>query len=637
MSEKRILVVEDEAIVAMDIQVNLENLGYIVPVMVSSGEEALKKAEEFRPDLVLMDIMLKGDMDGIDAADRIRSDLDIPVVYLTAYADDDTLSRAKITEPFGYIVKPFTERELHSTIEMAIYRHRAETELKKTKEWLATVLRSIGDAVITTDSNGLVTSMNPVAEALTGWKEDEAKGKRMTEVFHIINEQTRKRVENPVEKVLRNGVVVGLANHTVLIDRQGTEHFIDDSAAPIKNDMGEIQGVVLIFRDITEKRKMLAQAQQAQKMEAIGVLAGGIAHDFNNLLMGIQGNASLMMLGMDPGHAHYRRLKDIEQFVQRGANLTRQLLGFARGGKYQVAQVNINELIEENSSLFGRTKKEITIYTKYYDGLWKVDGDRGQLDQALLNLYVNAWQAMPEGGSIYIHTENVDIDDSFVRPYKVEPGRYVKISVADNGVGMDEKTKRRIFEPFFTTKEMGTGTGLGLSAVYGIIKNHGGFIDVLSSKGEGATFEIYLPASKGKGDGDKKTKLIDDDIPIGTETILFVDDEEMVMNVGAEILERLGYTVQTAGSGKEAIRICTENRGKFDLVILDMIMPGMGGRIVYEKIKEADPDVKILLSSGYSIDTHALELLKKGCSGFIQKPFGLKSLSQKVREVLDGR
>ena len=264
MSEKQILVVEDEAIVAMDIQVSLENLGYSVPAIVSSGEEALKKAEEFRPDLVLMDIMLKGDMNGIDAADRIRSDLDVPVVYLTAYADDDTLNRAKITEPFGYIVKPFTERELHSTIEMAIYRHRAEIELKKTKEWLATVLRSIGDAVITTDDKGLVTSMNPVAEALTGWKEDEAKGKRMTEVFNIINEQTRKRVENPVEKVLRNGVVVGLANHTVLIDRQGTEHFIDDSAAPIQNEKGDTQGVVLIFRDITEKRKMLAQAQQAQ-------------------------------------------------------------------------------------------------------------------------------------------------------------------------------------------------------------------------------------------------------------------------------------------------------------------------------------------------------------------------------------
>ena len=252
-------------------------------------------------------------------------------------------------------------------------------------------------------------------------------------------------------------------------------------------------------RDITQLKKLEDQLQQAQKMESIGTLAGGIAHDFNNLLMGIGGRTSLMLMDSDSSHPYFENLKEIEAYVKSAAELTKQLLSFARGGKYEVKTTDLNEFIKKQNRLFGRTKKEITIRERYEKNLWTVEMDQGQIEQVLLNLYVNSWQAMSRGGDLYIQTENIVIDESFNRPYHVEPGKYVKVSVADTGVGMDEATQQRIFDPFFTTKEIGRSTGLGLASAYGIIKNHGGFIDVYSEKGEGATFNIYLPALKKSG------------------------------------------------------------------------------------------------------------------------------------------
>lgn len=253
MSGARILIVEDEGIEALDMQHRLISLGYTAPDIVSTGEEAVKKTEETSPDLVLMDIMLHGEMDGVAVAEQIQARFDIPVIYITAYADEDTLHRAKITEPYGYLVKPFRERELHITIDMALYKHKMERKLKESEKWFATTLRSIGDAVIATDKNGLVTFMNPVAEELMGWKLEEILNKKLIEVFNIINMYSRKPAENPVTSVLLEGRTIGLANHTILIARDGTEIPIDDSAAPIKDDKEKIVGVVFVFRDITER------------------------------------------------------------------------------------------------------------------------------------------------------------------------------------------------------------------------------------------------------------------------------------------------------------------------------------------------------------------------------------------------
>ena len=400
-------------------------------------------------------------------------------------------------------------------------------------------------------------------------------------------------------------------------------------------------GTVVVVHDVTdrkrakeEKGRLEEQFQRAQKMEAIGTLAGGIAHDFNNILMAIQGRTSMMLMNKDFSHPDFGHLRGIEGYVGNAADLTKQLLGFARGGKYEVRPTDLNELIRKENRMFGRTKKEITIHEKYVKNLWPVEVDRGQIQQVLLNLYVNAWQAMPGGGNIYLETENVTLDDNYVKPFSVEPGRYVKISIADTGIGMDKAIQERIFDPFFTTKEMGLGTGLGLASAYGIIKNHGGFIDVYSEKDHGATFRIYLRASEKEVMEEKKPA---GDTLKGFETVLFVDDESMVTEVSEGLLELLGYKVFIAKSGKEAIKIYKEKKDRIDIVMLDMIMPEMSGGETYDRMKDINPKVKVLLSSGYSINGQATGILDRGCNGFIQKPFKIKKLSQKLREILDER
>ncbi|MCD6185626.1 MAG: response regulator, partial [Deltaproteobacteria bacterium] len=309
MPKIRILIVEDEAIVAQDLKTILENLGYEVPAIAASGEEAVESALALSPDLVLMDIKLKGNIDGIEAVSRIRKKIDLPVIYLTAYADGDTLKRAKITTPLSYMLKPFDEKELHTAIEIGLYKHKMELKLKKLKEWLITVLKSIGDAVITTDNQGRVIFMNPVAEKLTGWNHKDASNKNLTEVFNIVNEQTNAVVKNPVNNVLETGLVVGLANNTMLISKNGQTRPIDDSAAPVKDEKGNVSGVVLIFRDVTEKREIEQERLKTQKLDSLGILAGGIAHDFNNILTGILGNITLSKMYLDANDRAYSKLE----------------------------------------------------------------------------------------------------------------------------------------------------------------------------------------------------------------------------------------------------------------------------------------------------------------------------------------
>ena len=384
-----------------------------------------------------------------------------------------------------------------------------------------------------------------------------------------------------------------------------------------------------------EKKNLEVKLRQFQKMEAIGTLAGGIAHDFNNLLMGMQGRVSLMQMGKDASHPDSEHLKVIEDNVKSAADLTKQLLGFARGGKYEVKPTDVNEVVNKSADMFGRTKKEIKIHRKSQKEIRTVEVDQGQIEQVLLNLYVNAWQAMPGTGEIYLETENVSLDASFVKPYGVKPGRYVKISVADTGVGMDKATQQRIFDPFFTTKKMGRGTGMGLASAYGIIKNHDGIIHVYSEKDKGTTFNIYLPATDAKGTAQRAESESRSEILRGTETVLLVDDEEMIIDVGQELLTTLGYTVLLAKSGREGIEIYKKNKDKIDMVLLDMIMPEMSGSETYARLKEINPDIKVLLLSGYSINGPAKEILARGCNGFIQKPFSMKNLSQRLREILD--
>jgi signal transduction histidine kinase/CheY-like chemotaxis protein len=383
---------------------------------------------------------------------------------------------------------------------------------------------------------------------------------------------------------------------------------------------------------LEEEVEMQKRLAESEKFRALGQMATGVAHDFNNLLMGIQGNTSLMLLEIGSSHPHYERLKNIEESVKSGAELTKQFLGFSRDGKYGVKPTDPNDLIEKSSRMFGRTKKEINIHIKYQKDIWAVEVDQGQIEQALLNLYVNAWQAMSGGGELYIATQNITLNKKFTRPYQVTAGKYVKISVTDTGAGMDKATQQKIFEPFFTTKEMGRGTGLGLASVYATIQNHSGIIKVSSKKGQGTTFTIYLPASE-------KEVIVEKGLPEellkGTGTVFLVDDEDIIIDVGQEFLKALGYKVLVARGGKEAIDVYKANKDRIDMVILDMIMPGMGGGETYDRMKEINPDIKVLLSSGYSIDGQATGILERGCDGFIQKPFTMKELSGKIRKVIE--
>lgn len=503
-------------------------------------------------------------------------------------------------------------------------RQKARQEI----EYLASVVRHSQDAIIGTDLDCRVTSWNKAAEKIFGYEEKEAVGNF---IDIIVPDEQRKECHLFVEEIGEGRVIEHY--ETIRKTRDGRSIDVDLTLSPIKDSEGDIIGVSFIARDITYQKELEAKLLLAQKMESIGTLAGGIAHDFNNSLMGIQGYASLMLLNIDPSHPHHDMLRKIEKQVQNASALTKQLLGFAKGGRYEARPTNLNELIERSSEMFGRTKKEIFVHRKFEKDLWTVEVDQGQMEQVLLNLYVNAWHAMPGVGNLYLKTSNVALDESYVKPYDVKPGNYAKISVTDTGEGMDEKTLQRIFDPFFTTKEMGRGTGLGLASVYGIVTNHKGIINVYSEKGYGATFNIYLPASK-KGIT-PPTWMVADEVKKGTETIFLVDDEERVLDAARAMLAHLGYTVLVAQGGEEAWASYQDNRDRIDLVILDMIMPGMSGGEVYDRIKALNPDVKVILSSGYSLDGKASEILERGTNAFIQKPFSITDLSRKVREVID--
>jgi two-component system cell cycle sensor histidine kinase/response regulator CckA len=516
-----------------------------------------------------------------------------------------------------------------------VERKRVEKSLKKSEEKYRSILDSISDGYTETDFSGRYVYMNKEAYEFMGYTKEEYLGRHYKKT---MTPETAKKVFEVYSGVYKTGKPATMFTYDI-IKKDGSIKSIETNVSLKRDDSGNPNGLAALSWDITgrkkqeaEKKKLEAQLQQAQKMESIGTLAGGIAHDFNNLLMGILGNTSLLFVDLDQSHPYYENLSEIEGYAKSAANLTRQLLGFARGGKYEVKTTNLNELIKTHNKMFGRTKKEITIKEKYEKKLWAVEVDQVQIEQVLMNLYVNAWHAMLDGGQIYVQTENVKLDKKYKQPFQVNPGRYVKISVTDTGTGMDEKTQLKIFDPFFTTKEKEKGTGMGLSSVYGIIKNHSGFVIVNSSLGEGATFDIYLPASKKKIEKAKKTKEV---LLKGTGTILLIDDEPKILNINEKVMNIAGYKVLTAIGGEKGVEKYKNNQDTIDIVILDMIMPEISGSQTYDRLKEINPDVKVLLSTGYSLDGKAKDILNKGCDGFIQKPFDMKQLSKKLSDILN--
>ena len=505
--------------------------------------------------------------------------------------------------------------------------------LGEAKEEWERSFNTINDAIVLMDCHGMAVRMNVAAKTLLEpHMMDILSGKCFLQ--QGVRAQASGEKENGPAAVVETGA-------EEISDPTSGRHF-EIKSLPRFDPIGRWIGFVHVGRDITSRKKMEAEKEklqtqllQAQKMEAIGTLAGGIAHDFNNILAGIQGYISIMLLDLKSDHPFYSKFRKVEHQINSGASLTRQLLGFARSGKYEVKPTNLNDVLEKISEIFSHTHKEISVSKDFQKELWPVEVDRKQIEQVFLNLFINAWQAMPGVGDLSLETRNVVLNGLDVRHRGVEPGEYVKISVTDTGVGMDEKIKERIFDPFFTTKEPGKGTGLGLTSASGIIKSHGGFIIVQSEIGHGSTFNIHLPAS------DKRLvtemEVVEQKILKGGETILLVDDERSIAEVMREILESLGYRVMTAGSGQEAIAIYMEKGKEIDLVILDMIMPGMGGGKAFAALREIDPGVRVILSSGYSADGEVRQILEKGCNSFIQKPFRIAEISKKIRDVLDNK
>ena len=508
---------------------------------------------------------------------------------------------------------------------------KLEEALEKSEEKYRQLIEYSSEAIFIV-TNGKISYANNSTQKMIGYPLEDLK---LISFINLMISEDREMVFNRQKAILQG---YESANHyTFRIEtKEGSTIWVEADSVAIQWE--GVTSTLNFMRDITKQKKTETRLLQAQKMESIGTLAGGIAHDFNNLLMGIQGHTSLSLLKLNKNDIHYEHLyehiKTIETLVTSGANLTKQLLGFARGGKYEVKRADLNTLIEKTSKTIGRTKKEIRIHRNLEKDLWPTDVDQGQIEQVLLNLFVNAWQAMPNGGDLYIETKNIFLDEDRFKAYGKRKGRYVKISVTDTGIGMDEKTKERIFEPFFTTKEMGHGTGLGLASVYGIIKNHNGFINVYSEKGKGTTFNIYLPASTPDDQKDEDRELdVAGDI-LCTETVLLVDDETMVLNVASDMMRTMGYTVITASDGSTAVNLYRENHQRIDLVMLDMVMPDMSGSDVFDEIKKINPQAKVLLSSGYSLNGQASRIMERGCDGFIQKPFTLDEISTLLRQIL---
>jgi two-component system, cell cycle sensor histidine kinase and response regulator CckA len=502
---------------------------------------------------------------------------------------------------------------------------------------LSATLTSIGDAVIATDRAGDITFMNSVAEALTGWRQAEAKRKPLQTVLHLIKEDTREEISGLVPKALRENAAVSMTERAHIISKDATEIAIEHTAAPLRDEDGKVRGVILVFRDVTGRRQLEEQLSHSQKMEAVGRLAGGVAGDFNNLLTVITGYSELLRGEFSINSSLHRFAEEILYAAERAAALTRQLLAFSRGQAAQPKTLDLNSVLTNMEPMLRRlmgANNELIILPD--PNLGKIQADPGQIEQVVMNLATNSRDAMPNGGKLVLETANVDLTDAAAgQKVGVPPGSYVMLAVSDTGIGMDNEVRRRLFEPFFTTKEQGKGSGLGLSTVYGIIRQSGGQITVYSQVGCGTIFEVYLPRSTEETEEQPVPTMAP---PKGSETVLLVDDEEGVRKLVSAILQSNGYSVIEANNGQAALSSYEKNAHKIDMVLTDVVMPQMDGFELGERLVEKNPEVKILYMSGYRDNpVGTSESQPQQRRPFLHKPFTPDVLLAKVREILDTR
>lgn len=607
---------------------------------VSTLERSLEILEHGNFDLVLLDLQLP-DSEGLKSFSVLHERYpEIPVIVLTGVSDEELAVKAVQLGAQDYLIKGEVDiNQLTRSIRYALERQREinnrtkiEQALFEEKERLAVTLSSIGDGVIATDTEGKVVLINRIAERLTGWSNSEALGKFIEDVFFIVNVETGEPKENPVNKAINANNVVGLESGTVLITkgREGCR-YVSASSSPIRDRDGIIIGVVLVFRDITELKKLEEELLKVQKLESIGVLAGGVAHDFNNLLTSIMGNISLSSLPDISDEKVKQRLFQALRACHKAKDLSTQLLTFSKGGTLENrVTMSLEKVIRETAN-FTMSGSNIDFHFIVDEKLWTVEIDEGQISQVISNMLINAAQAMTNEGKITIKIENVDARREKGIP--LDEGKYVKTTIADEGIGIPKEYLSRIFDPYFTTKQ--TGSGLGLATSYSIIKNHGGYVTVDSELHVGTKFVIYLPA---KGLAVSAEAIIDRAIKRGRGRVLIMDDKIEVREAAGEMLTHIGYEVEFARDGSEALRLYKRAKveGKpFDTVIMDLTVPGgMGGKEAIEKLLNFDPGVKAIVSSGYSSDPILEKYQKYGFKGVLPKPYEMQKLSDVLYGVL---
>jgi two-component system, cell cycle sensor histidine kinase and response regulator CckA len=635
MAKTNILIVEDESIIASVIAGALRKFGYEVIGILNTGEAAVAEVLQKKPDLVLMDIRLQGSMDGISAAEQILDKLDIPIIYLTAYADEPTLERAKKTRPYGYIPKPFQEIELKTTIEMALYKHGFELQLKDSEARFRSLFENSQDVIYISDKAGNILEINPAGLALFGYEREEILKMQIGQ--HFADALDRKSFfaqlasnKNLKEYELR------------LKNKKGDIIYALQTANSMTDADGKIYGFQGIIRDMTERKRaeterknLEAQLFQAQKMDALGQLAGGVAHDFNNLLTGISGFTKFAIEEMPEGSATRDDLLEVMKLAKRAEALTRQLLAFSRRQTLQSEVLNINRTVQEMIKMLDQLIGEnIEFVFALAPELGNVNIARSQLEQVLMNLVLNARDAMGGGGKLKIETANVVLDQDYADAHVgVTPGEYVMLAVSDTGCGMDEHTCQHMFEPFFTTKPHGKGTGLGLSTVFGVVSQLKGSIAVNSAPAQGTTIRIYLPkeaapaaecapASAGKG-------------TLKKGTILIVEKDPAILKVAHRMIAACGYRVYTASVAAEAEKVMVDHGQAVDLALIDVMMPGRDGPRLFASWKKKYPQLRVLFMSGH-MDSALIneKILGRGLP-FIQKPFTPEALTLKVAESME--
>ena len=635
-AKARILVVEDDTVVARDLCRRIERLGYHIVDVCDSSERALHVAQQKRPDLLLMDVSLNG-VDVVRAAMEIRQSVEVPVLFLAAHSDRGMLNRVKQANPDGFVLKPVQQRDLMVAIEFALHRYQVDCELQASQRRYTATLASVGDAVVVTDRDGRMTFMNPAAQSLTGQTIAEASQRPVDEIVPLRNEATGIPVLSPVVEALTLRTTVRAAQPAILVCNDGTLVPVDYNASAILDDESELIGGVMAFRDLREQREVAnalkrvdEEQRQSQRIETIGRLAAGVAHDFNNVLTVIGGDAELA-LEHEPLHEDVKIiLQQIADAVGRGAALTRQLLVFSRKQQTEERVVDVNEFIYGVRHMLARLLGEALTLEITNDGSpAPISIDLSQLQVILLNLAANARDAMARhGGVLSINVEQADVVEHPDRP-GLKAGRYVKISVTDQGEGIDAAVVPRIFEPFFTTKAVGRGTGLGLATVYSAVKRFSGHIYVESTVSTGTTFSIYFRLAEAARHVDalpKKRELN------GSETILLVEDDEAVRQVAGAALRNRGYRVLESATPSEATRIAKDYKDPIHLVVSDVVLAEMNGDELTAALCAARPEMKALLMSGTPDEILAMHDLEP--DDVLRKPFTPTSLASRVWSTL---